>query len=248
MALKENVSRKRSHTYKLSIVEDNIMWCFSNRQFGIFVTMLLIATLTSAQIWAAYTAKSLALFSDSGSMAIDTVSYATNLWAECVESEQQQRNQLIATPLSIFALLSFTGYVLYSSCNILLSDEPQEDDVNSYIVFGFGAAGMVLDLVGLCALGKGKKEKSTSAGDLNLNSAKIHIIADVMRNLTCLVDSILIWFYDFESTTTDAWATLIVSGLIILCCAEMIREWLKVYLRYRRRDKKLTSLLESEDA
>ena len=201
--------------------------------------MALFATITSAQFGAAFIAHSLALLGDCGSMTVDTVSYAANLWAECVETEQQQRNQLIATALSIFVLLGITGYVIYDSCTILLSDESDEDDVNAYIVFGFGAAGLLFDLVGLCALGQGKKEKSTSAGDLNLYSAGRHVLADLMRSTTTTIESILIWFYDFDGTTTDAWAALIVSGLILLPCAKMIQEWLKEYLRYRSGMKEL---------
>jgi len=238
--------RKRSLSYKHSFVENKVWRCFSNRQCGMIVTMLLFATLTSVQLWAASIAKSLALFSDCGSMTVDTLSYATNLWAECVVSEHQQRNQLIATPLSIFVLFGFTGYIIYYSCNILFGDQLVEHDVNAYIVFGFGAAGLSFDLVGFYMLRQGKKEKSTSAGDLNLYSAGIHVISDFMRNITTILEGILIWYYNFESTTTDAWATLIVSGLILLPCAEMIREWLKECLRYRGREKKLTPLLEKE--
>ena len=99
-------------------------------------------------------------------------------------------------------------------------------------------------MVRLCALGQGKNEESTSAGDLNLYSAGMNVIADLMRSTTTIVESILIWFFNFKSTTTDAWAALIVSGLILLPCAEMIREWVKEYIRFRNSKKELAPLLD----
>jgi len=243
-----NEARKRSHSYKLSIVEEEVSRCLTKRQRGIFVTMLLFATITSAQFGAAYIAKSLALLADCGSMTIDTVSYAVNLYAECVDSKYQERNQLIATALSIFILLGITGYVIWDSCNILRCDPNlQQNDVNAYIVFGFGAGGVVFDLIGLFALGQGKKEKSTSAADLNLYSAGLHVIADLMRSTTTLIESILIWFYNYESNVTDAWAALIVSSLILLPCLQMIREWVKEYFLYKRCEEELTPLLKIEN-
>jgi len=202
--------------------------------------MLLFAVITAAQIGAALISNSLALLGDCGSMAVDTLSYAANLYAECLESEQQRRNQLIATLLSIFVLLGITGFVIYSAIVILLSVELDDDDVNPYIVFAFALGGLFFDFIGLYALWRGKKEKSTAASDLNLHSAGMHVISDLMRSATTLIESILIWCCNFEGIQTDAVAALIVSALILLPCAQMIRQWLQEYHRYRSGTRELT--------
>jgi len=229
----KNRPKKRTMKWTFSFVWDEIKRRLTNRQVAIMLTMLLFALITCAQVGAAIIANSLALLGDCGSMAVDTISYAVNLWAECVEIEHQQRNQLIATSLSILVLLAITGYVIYSAIVILLEGEADDDDVNVYIVFAFALGGLLFDFIGLYALWRGKKEESTTAGNLNLYSAGMHVLADLMRSTTTLIESILIWFCNFESTGIDAVAALIVSVLILLPCMQMSRQWLREYHRYR---------------
>jgi len=206
----------------------------THRQCGILVPLLLFSILTPVQYVGAVVANSLALLGDCASLTVDTISYAVSLWAECIDSDNLQRNQLIATACSIFVLLGITGYVIYFSFLVILGIHSDEkNDVNGCIVFWFSVAGLLFDLMGLVALYRGwKKEKSTKAGDLNLNCAGLHVFADLMRNITTLVESILITFFEFGSTATDAWAALIVSFLILIPCAEMIRECVLEYHNY----------------
>jgi len=208
--------------------------CLTNRQRGIVVTMVLFATITSAQFGAAIIANSLALMGDCGSMLVDTFSYGANLWAECRDSRNKERNQLIATFVSIWVLIAITGYVIYDSITVLTSEGGDDDDVNAYIVFGFALGGLLFDIIGLLALGEGKKEEATGAADLNLHSAGMHVVADLMRSTTTLVESILIWVGQVNGASTDATAALIVSALILIPCGEMIREWLVEYKEYRK--------------
>jgi len=238
-SIQRSVSRSKRTTSlydaRTSFVDQQVKRCLTNRQRGIVVTMILFATITSAQFGAAIVANSLALMGDCGSMLVDTFSYGANLWAECRESKNKERNQLVATFVSIIVLLAITGYVIYDSITILTSEGTDDDDVNAYIVFGFALGGLLFDMIGLLALGEGKKEQSTGAGDLNLHSAGMHVLADLMRSTTTLVESILIWIGQVDSATTDATAALIVSALILIPCAEMIREWWLEYREYRRK-------------
>jgi len=220
---------KRSMSCKVRIFQRY----FTFRQRGIALNLVLFATIATAQFGAAIVADSLSLLGDSGSMAADTLSYGASLWAECTDSEHQQRNQLAASALSVIILLGITSIVLYRSCSILFYGADDDEEVNYYIVFGFAVVGLIFDCIGLRALVKAKREKSTNCGDLNLNAAGTHVIADLMRSMTTMIESILIWFFDFDSRITDAWSALIVSALIILPCVEMIRECVLEYIDYR---------------
>jgi len=224
-------------TNRMSVIEDIVVKkCMTKRQRGIVVTMTLFATITGAQFFAAFAAHSLALLGDCASMAVDTLSYGANLWAECVTSKNKQRNQLIASFVSILVLLSITGYVIYDSINVLKEnsgDDDDDDDVNPYIVFAFALAGLLFDLAGIAALWLGKAEHGDQAADLNLTSAAMHVFADCMRSATTLVESILIWFFKFNGARTDAIAALAVSALIILPCFGMIKVWIEEAIEYR---------------
>jgi len=239
--------RKISPSKKKSDTTGKTRLCFTTyRQRGIAVTLLLFSILTPTQFVAAIIANSLALLGDCASLTVDTISYAANLWAECTESEHSQRNQFIAVTLSISVLLGITGYVIYDSCSIILGIQSDDEDVNQYIVFGFSIAGLLFDVIGLAVLFQGrKKEKSTRVGDLNIYSAGLHVFADLMRSITTLLESILIWVYDFDSELIDAWAALIVSALILIPCAGLIQECVFQYLNYVSSDKEVLPLIDT---
>merc|ERR550517_697696 len=94
VSTQKNQPKKRTLKWTFSFVKDEVQRRLTNRQVAIMLTMVLFAAITCAQFGAALIAHSLALLGDCGSMAVDTISYAVNLWAECVEKEHQQRNQL----------------------------------------------------------------------------------------------------------------------------------------------------------
>jgi len=242
-ASRNNSSSKRE---LLAMANNKRLCCFTTyRQRGITITLLLFSILTPVQFVAAVIANSLALLGDCASLTVDTISYAVNLWAECSDSEHLHRNQFIAIAVSISVLLGITGYVIYDACSILLGISSDDDDVNDYIVFGFSVAGLLFDLLGLAALLKGRKEeKSTRIGDLNLYSAGLHVFADLMRSITTLIESLLIWCFNSESTMTDAWAALIVSALILIPCAKMMQECLHEYRNYASGDKEVLPLID----
>merc|ERR1712025_1399644 len=53
-----------------------------------------------------------------------------------------------------------------------------------------------------------------SAGEVNMCSALLHVGADTIRSTTTLTESILIVHFNWNGTSTDAWASIIVSILI----------------------------------
>jgi len=214
---------------------------------ALIVTLLLFSILTPAQFIAAFIANSLALLGDCASLTVDTASYAFNLWAECIDSKHKERNQFMATALSILILLGITGYVIYESLDVFFGGQVSDEDVNQYIIFGFSIAGLLFDAIALWVLAKAKKEKSaTSAGDLNLLSAILHVFADLMRSLTTLVESVLIWCFDYDSSLVDAWAALIVCALILIPCVALIRQCIIEYVKYLNADREAIPLLTDD--
>jgi len=219
------------------------------RQSGIIVTLLLFAMLTPAQFVAAIIINSMVLLGISASLVFDTLSYGINLWAECDQSAHQPQKHFTASALSFFFLVGITGYNIYYSCLVLLGVEPDDEDVNQNITFGFSLVGTLFDLICLLALEWGrKKERSTRAGDLNIYSAELHVFADLVRNIMTLVVSALILFSNFENRATDAWVALIVSILILVISMKMIRECVFEYLKSVGGDKEVLPLINARDA
>jgi len=182
------------------------------------ITMFLFGTITAAQTVAALMANSLSLLGDCASMFVDTLSYAGNIMGECLEADERRkiRNQLIASGLSLAVLIGITLWVTSEALERILHPSDDEDDVNAYIVFGFALAGLLFDLASFAAFYFNQNEDRNESAELNMNSAFLHVFSDSLRSTTTLAESILIWFFDFNGSKTDAWASLVVSGLILI--------------------------------
>lgn len=217
---------------------------------SLLVPLVLFGTITVAQTVGAIFASSLALLADAASMFLDTLTYVGNLYAECSTKGgviRRRRNQLIASGSSFFVLLGLTIYVLTEGVARVQADhDPDGDDVNVYIVFGFAVAGILFDILSLVPfiLNKLKPGRSSARGSkvilieghglehgdsshVNMCSALLHILSDLMRSITTLVASLLIWFGSFDGRVIDGWAAIIVSAIIIAGILGALVYWLR---------------------
>jgi len=199
------------------------------------ITMTLFGTITAAQTAAAFMANSLALLGDCASMFVDTLSYAANIMGECIETEEHRkiRNQLVASGLSLCVLLAITIWVSVEALTRLINPaDDDDDDVNAYIVFGFALGGLLFDLASFCAFYMNHREDRNETEELNMNSALLHVFSDSLRSTTTLLESLLIWIWNFNGADTDAWASLIVSGLILIGASGAIISWIREVTEY----------------
>eukprot|EP01051_Picozoa_sp_SAG22_P018940 SAG22_NODE_3342_length_1768_cov_2.124026_1_plen_453_part_10 len=67
------------------------------------------------------------------------------------------------------------------------------------------------------------------AEDLNMMSAFLHVFADSLRSFTTLVEAALIGIWGFEGRETDGFASLFVSGTILIGATVAFREWLRQF-------------------
>jgi Co/Zn/Cd efflux system component len=131
--------------------------------------------------------------------------------------------------------------VLQGSCqwdqNGTLNGCDAPDDVNPYIVFAFATAGLLFDLVCLwpffvfgcpCFKRQGDEEdKEADAVRMNLFSALMHVMADLVRSTTTFAESILIWAFGINGDKCDTWATVVIGVTIVLGMIKPIYDWLQ---------------------
>jgi len=192
------------------------------------VTFVLFACITGAQFVAALFANSLALISDCASMLIDTLSYMGNLSAECSDKDalSKEKRQLLASGASLTVLLGITGYVIYNAAERLIYQEESSSPstVNGGIVFIFAVLGLLFDFISICSFYYWSRG---STNEVNMCSALLHVGADTVRSTTTLAESILIMHFQFDGRATDAWASIIVSGLITIASLGGLYNWSK---------------------
>eukprot|EP01064_Diplonema_japonicum_P039483 TRINITY_DN9909_c0_g1_i2.p1 TRINITY_DN9909_c0_g1~~TRINITY_DN9909_c0_g1_i2.p1 ORF type:complete len:304 (+),score=63.07 TRINITY_DN9909_c0_g1_i2:47-958(+) len=225
------------------------MWTKNARTF--LLSLVLFSTITMAQTVGALLANSMALLADCASMALDAVTYAVNLFAECKEETNLQlarRNQLISSGLSFLALTGITSFFFYQGLHAVIVKDWEGsdggDDVNAWIVLAFATAGILFDLISLtpyilygCPCLKKKSDEEGEnvemAEQMNLCSALMHVAADLLRSTTTMVESILILQYGINGEEADSYATVIVSGTILLGAVKPVCDWFGDLRDYR---------------
>jgi len=111
----------------------------------------------------------------------------------------------------------------------LLLIQADDDDVNAWIVLGFAVAGLVIDFSTLfpyCIHGVDQGDEHDEASRMNMCSALSHILSDTMRSMTTLIESFVIIYGNINGARADAFASLIVSSLIIVGLFKSISDWL----------------------
>lgn len=206
------------------------------------LTMTLFASITFAQCIASLVANSLALLGDCASMLVDTLTYAGNIAAETCQTDQRRRirNQLFASGFSLFVLILITMFITVRAITRLLDYNENDEEVNAFIVFGFAIGGLCFDLSSFLAFYFWNKDTIS----LNMKSALLHVFSDTLRSLTTLVESIVIWHFDQAGGKIDAWASIIVSGLIFFGAFGAIIEWIGQFMKYRNQIPLYETLLE----
>ena len=124
--------------------------------------------------------------------------------------------------------------------------DPGDDDgdVNGYIVLGFALGGLAFDLITLLTyntFGAPKKddldpesaEDALTCGiNTNMCAALLHVISDLARSTTTLIESIVILCVaNINSTQADGVSTLIVCSIILIGGTGALLTWMReVYI------------------
>jgi len=70
-------------------------------------------------------------------------------------------------------------------------------------------------------------QKSASRTETHMMAAFMHVGADFATSITTLVAAVMIAFWDLNGPRTDAWACLVVGGIILLGAGATIVEVVK---------------------
>lgn len=121
----------------------------------LIIAIVLFASITVVQFFAAIIGHSNALLVDCASMLVDTGTYVGNLYSECLDTEKSDelssaRRALISSGLSLLVLYGITGWGLWDAVSSLTTKH-LEDDLEPGIVLGFGIGGVIFDGLTLLA-------------------------------------------------------------------------------------------------
>lgn len=178
------------------------------------------------QLVGGFWANSLVLLSDAAHMSTDVASVALAYAAMHIamrpatssKSYGYARAEIVAAFLNAMALWVVSAYFFYEAWQRLRS--PQEVDANIVIVVG--AISLVANASLAFILHRG------SGHNLNVRSAYLHILSDVLGSVAAVVAGLGILFFD--ARWLDPAATMVIGVLIVIWTFRLTRDTLHILL------------------
>ena len=126
--------------------------CCTENMRALWTTFALNTIFTLAQATGATAANSLALLGDTGTMFIDSATYAVNLAAEYYKAQLGARRsavvEVVASAVSVVTLLGMTVFIMTDAIDRLASPD-DEEDVDPVIMLFFTCFNLLID-IGMC--------------------------------------------------------------------------------------------------
>jgi Co/Zn/Cd efflux system component len=254
IAERNNISTRTPNIEQVAVVvvREGCMrkWFGTDNLRALWGMFVLNTAFAIAQMIAATIANSLSLFSDSGSMLVDSFAYGMNILME----RRKNRIGIEAARLrevytSIFSVLLLVGVTLFAFIDATIrlkrSDKKEsKETVNGKIVFGFAFGNLVIDIV-MCVnycfqlrhrrrLTLKDQVMSETKEQLNMVSAFVHLFADTLRTLTSMVAGVLEETTDGNAISIDAIATFVVCCAILVAASFVLYESILQYKEYKQ--------------
>jgi len=196
------------------------------------IALILTSSVLALQVVGGVITGSLALVADAGHMATDVVGLSMALlaihFANRPTSERRTfgfaRAEILAALANCLLLFGVGGYILYQA--VLRFMDPPE--IEGGLTFAFGAAGLVVNLISLALLMRGRRES------LNVRGAFLEVLADALGSVAVIISALVIvttgWQY------ADPVASLAIGSMIIPRTFKLLREALDVLLEAAPKD------------
>jgi len=169
---------------------------------------------------------SLALLADAGHMATDAAGVALALGAVTLAQRPArgrrtfgwQRVEILAAVANGLLLIAVAGYILVEAVR-RIGDPPE---IDSGLMLAIAAVGLVVNLVSLAVLHRGRRQS------LNVRGAYLEVLADALSSAAVIVAAVVILATGW--TLADTLASLVIGSLVLPRAWHLLREALDVLL------------------
>lgn len=169
---------------------------------------------------------SLALLADAGHMLSDVAALALALFAAWVASRPsglrwtygRVRAEILAALAQGVALVAVAVFVVIEAVERLGAPQP----VQGLGVLSIATGGLIVNLISLAILSKGKDES------LNVRGAWLHVMADALGSVGAMLAGALVFFFGWM--WADPAASLLIAVLVVWSAWHLIREALDVLM------------------
>jgi cobalt-zinc-cadmium efflux system protein len=185
----------------------------SNNKKALLWSFILISSFMIVEVIGGLITNSLALLSDAGHMLSDAAALGLSFFAikmgEKVSTQSKtfgyKRFEILAAALNGLTLIIISLYIFYEAFNRFL----QPPEVQSLGMLTISSIGLLVNIVAAWILMRGDKDEN-----LNVRSAFLHVIGDMLGSVGAIIAALLIYFFDWGMA--DPIASVIVAILIII--------------------------------
>ncbi len=192
----------------------------------LIVVLVLTLAVLAAEVVGALVSGSLALLADASHMATDAAGIALALGAVTLAQRPArgrrtfgwQRIEILAAVANGLLLLLVAGYVLVEAVR-RIGDPPE---IGSGLMLAVAAVGLVVNLVSLAVLHRGRRDS------LNVRGAYLEVLADALGSVAVIVAALVILVTGW--TPADIVASVVIGFLVLPRAWHLLREALDVLL------------------
>ncbi|MFT9599083.1 cation diffusion facilitator family transporter [Mesobacillus sp.] len=197
----------------------------SNKKL-LLISFILIFGFMIVELIGGIWTNSLALISDAGHMLSDAVSLGLSLLAikigekaaTVAKTYGYKRVEILVAFLNGITLLGISIYVFWEAFN-RFSEPPEVSTSMLYIA----VAGLIVNIVAAWILQKGDTKEN-----LNLRSAFLHVLGDMLGSVGAIVAGLLILFFNWN--LADPIASIVVSILVLVSGWRVTKESIHILL------------------
>jgi Co/Zn/Cd efflux system component len=178
------------------------------------LTAFLFGTITAVQwIFGGVVTHSAALLADCHCMLVDALTYFLNIWVELAPARLRTPLRLTVPCISLTVLAVLTGLSIQDAVDVF-SGKGGGDDMNPWIVWSFGFAGLLFDCISIYAFWRNKRR---GVLPVNMLAAFMHVGADFIRSLTTTIEGTMLFiFKQWDGDMIDAVNTVVIVVLIYI--------------------------------
>ncbi len=226
--MQENHSQHNSHKHSHHHV--------SGKNMGI--TILLNVFITVGQIVGGLISGSVALLSDALHNFSDVISlllsYITNRIATRKPTEKQtyglKRAEILSALINSATLIGIAVFLIIEGVKRMLN--PQQ--INFDIVIWFAVGSIVINFLSVLMLHKDSKES------LNVRSAYLHLLTDVLTSVAVLIGGLLMKFFGIYRI--DSILSVVIAVYLIYSSYSLLAESVKILMQFTPKDIDMDSI------
>ncbi|HDR3520483.1 cation diffusion facilitator family transporter [Bacillus pacificus] len=200
----------------------------SKNKKALLFAFLLTTSFMIAEVIGGFVTNSLALLSDAGHMLSDAVSLALSLLAfklgektaTAAKTYGYKRVEMLAALCNGVVLIVISVYIFIEA--IRRFKEPVEIASNGMLIIA--VLGLLINILSAWILMRGGDVK----GNLNLRSAFLHVLGDLLGSVGAIIAALLIKFFGW--TAADAIASILVSILVIISGWRVTRDTVHILM------------------